>query len=345
MKNSQLPDFGDLSPDIMIQAVEDALDTPFTGLAAPLPSYINRVYEFQAEDATRYIAKFYRPGRWTKAAIEDEHKFVLDCAKDDIPVIAPLPLKNKKTLFEIDNIFFAIFPKRFGRELELSNDANWIRLGTVIARMHNAGALATSEHRLKLHPENTTLNEINLMVENDLLPSQFKTQFRDVCFAIYDEILPMFDGSESIRIHGDCHRGNILERPGEGIMIIDFDDMMTGPPVQDLWLLLPDHVTQCQYQIDLLIEGYEQFRAFDDSSLRLVEPLRAMRIIYFLAWCSRQVDDFKFNSNFPDWGSDSFWRTQIADLHTQLKVIQDTEMMINRKDTPSYGGGRVLTDH
>ena len=345
MNNCKLPDFGDLSPDIMIQAVEDALDIPFTGLAAPLPSYINRVYEFQAEDSTRYIAKFYRPGRWTEAAIEDEHKFVLDCAADDIPVIAPLTLQNGKTLAEIDNIFFAVFPKRFGRELELSNDDNWIRLGTVIARMHNAGARQESENRLHLHPENTTLNEINLMVESDLLPKQFKTQFRDVCYSIYDEIVDLFEDRENIRIHGDCHRGNILERPEEGIMIIDFDDMMVGPAVQDLWLLLPDHVTQCQYQIDLLIEGYEQFRSFDDSSLRLIEPLRAMRIIYFLAWCTRQVDDFKFRTNFPDWGSDSFWRTEIADLHTQLKVIQDTEVVINRKDTPSYGGGRLLTDH
>jgi Ser/Thr protein kinase RdoA (MazF antagonist) len=344
MKNCKLPDFGDLTPDMMIQAVEDALDIPFTSLAAPLPSYINRVYEFQAEDSTRYIAKFYRPGRWTKQAIEDEHVFVLDCAADDIPVVAPLPLASGKTIAEANGVFYAVYPKRFGRELELSNDENWIRLGTVIARMHNAGSLKTSEHRLRLHPENTTIKDINLLLEGGFLPPQFKDPFKNVCFSIYDEITAMFDDAEEIRIHGDCHRGNILERPGEGIMIIDFDDMMVGPAVQDMWLLLPDHVTQCQYQIDLLVEGYEQFRTFDDASLRLIEPLRAMRIIYFLAWCSRQIDDFKFQTNFPDWGSDSFWRTEIADLNTQLKVIQDTEMVINRKDTPTYSG-RVLTDH
>jgi Ser/Thr protein kinase RdoA (MazF antagonist) len=123
MENIKLPDFGDLSPDMMIQAVEDTLSIPFTSLASPLPSYINRVYEFQAEDSTRYIAKFYRPGRWEKEAIEDEQEFVFDCAEADIPVIAPLPSASGQTVFETDEgVFFTIYPKRFGRELELHND-------------------------------------------------------------------------------------------------------------------------------------------------------------------------------------------------------------------------------
>ena len=345
MENIKLPDFGDLTPDRMIQAVEDTLSIPFTSLAAPLPSYINRVYEFQAEDSTRYIAKFYRPGRWEKEAIQDEHEFIFDCANADIPVIAPLPSDSGETVFESDEgVFFAIYPKRFGRELELHNDANWLRLGTVIGRMHNEGAKKDSKHRLKLNPETTTLNDINLLVEGDFVSKNYLEEFKEVSFSIYEEISGIFGDSETIRIHGDCHRGNILERPGEGIMIIDFDDMMIGPPVQDMWLLLPDHLTQCQHEVDLLVEGYEQFRDFDDSMLRLIEPLRVMRIIYFLAWCSRQVDDFKFQSNFPDWGSDAFWRTEIGDLRTQLQIIKDTEMVINRKNSPSYIG-RVLTDH
>ena len=230
-------------------------------LAAPLPSYINRVYEFQAEDTTRYIAKFYRPGRWSREAIEDEHKFVFDCAETDIPVIAPLPSDSGETVFETEEgVCFAVFPKRFGRELELHNDENWLRLGSVIGRMHNVGNMRESNHRLKLHPETTTLNDINLLVEGGFVSKTFQDEFKKVCFSIYEEILPLFGDSEALRIHGDCHRGNILERPGEGIMIIDFDDMMVGPPVQDMWLLLPGHLTQCQHEVDLLVEGYEQFR-------------------------------------------------------------------------------------
>lgn len=344
-KNLKLPDFGDLTPDLMIHALEDVMEIPFTSLAAPLPSYINRVYEFQSEDSTRYIAKFYRPGRWKKEAIEEEHKFVLDCAEADIPVIAPLPSKSGKTVFETDQgVFFAVYPKRFGRELELHNDENWVRLGAVIARLHNAGASSHAESRLKLHPEVTTLSDINILLDGGFVSKTYRDVFKTVCFSIYDEICGVFEDIESIRIHGDCHRGNILERPEEGIMIIDFDDMMVGPPIQDMWLLLPDHLTNCQYEVDLLVEGYEQFRDFDDYMLNLVEPLRAMRIIYFLAWCSRQIDDFKFQSHFPDWGSDSFWRTEIGDLQTQLQIIKDTDIVINRKSMPIYSG-RVLTDH
>jgi Ser/Thr protein kinase RdoA (MazF antagonist) len=115
---------------------------------------------------------------------------------------------------------------------------------------------------------------------------------------------------------------NFLHRPGEGIMVIDFDDMLTGPPIQDLWLLLPDHAVKCRREIQLLLQGYEQFREFDDRTLKLIEPLRAMRIIYFLAWCSRQSSDYKFRTLFPDWGNEIFWQTEIKDLEQQLAVIK-----------------------
>jgi Ser/Thr protein kinase RdoA (MazF antagonist) len=117
------------------------------------------------------------------------------------------------------------------------------------------------------------------------------------------------------------HRANILERPGEGLMIIDFDDMMVGPPVQDLWLMLPEHVHNCRYELDLMLEGYTSLRDFDYKTINLIEPLRAMRIIYFLAWCSTQVKDFNFQQKFPDWGSDAFWRREIVDLQHQVELI------------------------
>ncbi|MFA7231589.1 MAG: phosphotransferase, partial [Victivallaceae bacterium] len=124
-------------------------------------------------------------------------------------------------------------------------------------------------------------------------------------------------------IHGDCHCGNILDRPDEGLMIIDFDDMMTGPPVQDLWLLLPEHIQNSRREFALIVDGYSCIREFDCNTINLIEPLRAMRIIYFLDWCSRQIDDYKFRHNFPDWGTDSFWRREIADLQAQLNLIKE----------------------
>ena len=146
-------------------------------------------------------------------------------------------------------------------------------------------------------------------------------------FRIVDIALTEFEGIDLQRIHGDCHRANILERPDSGLMVIDFDDMVMGPPVQDIWLLLPDHANQSRHEINLILEGYEQFMEFDDRSLRLVEILRAMRLIYFLAWCSTQVGDFRFQTNFPDWGSEQFWQRELSDIEHQYHAILNDERL------------------
>ena len=139
--------------------------------------------------------------------------------------------------------------------------------------------------------------------------------------AILRVLLAKFRDGERIRLHGDCHKGNVLERPGEGLMLIDFDDMLTGPPVQDLWLMLPGPAEECTRELDLLLRGYESLREFDRRSLDQIELLRAMRMIYFLDWCARQRNDRNFRERHPEWGSDSFWRGEIATLAGQLAVI------------------------
>lgn len=318
----ELGSFDNLTPDIMIDAVEQVLERPMSGLAAPLPSYINRVYELQAMDGERLIAKFYRPGRWTYEAILEEHKFVMDCAIDDIPVIAPLVLPDGETIGTTgEGNFFVLYPKRFGREIEINRDEEWRRLGRVVARMHLAGARDDAPSRVRLHPETSTVNDIQLLLDGDFMPAECRSDFIEVTAKIMQNICRLFDDIEYIRIHGDCHRANILERPGEGLMIIDFDDMMTGPPIQDLWLLLPGYAMDCRREIDLVIEGYCDMRDFDDWTVQLIEPLRVMRLIYFLAWCARQSSDLRFKHHFPDWGSRSFWHREIVDLHDQLGRI------------------------
>ena len=317
--------FDNFGPDAMIDAVEAALGKRMSGLAAPLPSYINRVYELQTAGKERVIAKFYRPGRWNREAIEEEHRFVLDCAEDDIPVIAPLTLVDGKTLGETsDGIFFVLYPKKFGREIEIIDDDGWRRIGMVIARIHLAGARRPAADRIILHPLKTTAVEVGQLLDGGFVTPAYCDQFKNIASRMIDIIAPMFEGREYIRIHGDCHRGNILERPDEGLMIIDFDDMMVGPPVQDLWLLLPEHIQNCRYEMSLVLEGYTMMRDFDHDSLKLIEPLRAMRIIYFLDWCSRQIGDFKFQTNFPEWGNDAFWRREVADLNSQLRIIEES---------------------
>ena len=336
-------DFENLTPSGIIEAVETAVGEYLTGLTSPLPSYINRVYELQTESGTRLIAKFYRPGRWGREAILEEHAFTADCAAEDIPVIAPMPLpgsgapmplsgsgapmplSGSGTLAEVDGIYFAVFPKKGGRQFEIISDNDWIRIGRLAGRLHVAGSRRSAETRVRLHPMLSTARDLEYLIDGGFVAPASMKRFRDVTSRILGVITPMFDDMEFLRIHGDMHRGNLIFRPDEGIMLIDFDDMMTAPPVQDIWMLLPDHAHLCHREINLILDGYEQFREFDYRSLKLIEPLRIMRIIYFLAWCARQTADNQFRRNFPDWGTENFWRKEIDDLAHQLEIVQDNQ--------------------
>ncbi|MCU0608448.1 MAG: serine/threonine protein kinase [Chitinispirillaceae bacterium] len=314
--------FDSLTLDLILESVEAALGVRLTGMVSYMSSYINRVCALQTATGDGIVAKFYRPGRWSVDAIREEHDFVLACAEAEIPVIAPLPLVGKSTLGSASGIPFAVYPKRWGRPIEVEDDEMWERLGTVIARMHLAGSQAAAPHRVVLHPEKSLRKDIQDLLDGNFVQGQQLASFTAVCDDILALTAPLFDDVKMIRLHGDCHCGNILNRPGEGLMLIDFDDMATGPPVQDLWLMLPGDVRSSALQLSLMLDGYEQFRDFDRSSLRLVEPLRAMRLIYFLAWCGRQMNDHQFRHHFPKWGTPGFWDQEIADLQDQLQQIK-----------------------
>ncbi len=314
--------FSKLTPDYFLPALEEALGIKLTALARSLPSYINRVYEIQAVDQTAYIAKFYRPGRWSYEALEDEHTFISDCAEVEIPVVCPCMLKNGKTLDMLGEITFTVFPKRAGRQFDMESDENWNRVGTLLGRLHNAGQKRSAPSRLQLSPEKTTRKYVDQLVA-DVVSERWRQNYNDIGTRIIDTISPHFEGHESIRIHGDFHAGNFLHRPDEGLMVIDFDDMMNGPPVQDFWLLLPDLYPASERYLQLLLEGYRKFRDIDPRSPLLIEGLRAMRMIYFTAWCSMQRADNQFQTKFPDWGSEQFWGREVQDLRTQYANIMD----------------------
>lgn len=316
-------DFSRLTPNRLVTAVEQAVGRPFVGFAHPLPSYINRVYELQDGEGTRLIAKFYRPGRWTRAAIEAEHRFVHECAADEIPVVAPLPLASGGTIGDASGILFAVYAKCRGREFEPVGDEDWRRLGRVVARLHAVGARAPAPARVTLRPDEVTREHVRRLLDGGFVGPTCRKAFEQVCTQLLTLIAPLFTDAELIRIHGDCNRGNVLERPETGLVLIDFDDMAMGPPVQDLWMLLPDRADRCPHEIELMLEGYGMFRRLDRRSLRLIEPLRAMRLLHFAAWCSRQVDDPAFTRQFPNWGSDAYWKQQAVDLYEQLEVIVD----------------------
>ncbi|HPI93682.1 MAG TPA: serine/threonine protein kinase [Deltaproteobacteria bacterium] len=316
-------DFEHLTPEVLLDVVEEALGVRMTGLTIPLPSYINRVYELQTRAGERVIAKFYRPGRWSKEAIEDEHRFLADCAEAEIPVVSPLRLPDGETLGNADGTFFALFPKRSGRVFELNSDEDWTRMGSLLGRIHLAGSHRRSRDRITLHPQRSTRADLDFIIRGGFVTPEHRSAFEDLSSKIVERISGLFEGTEFIRVHGDFHRGNLLDRPGEGLMVIDFDDMMEGPPVHDLWLLLPDHAGRSRREIDLILSGYEQFREFDYTSLRLIECLRFMRIVYYLAWCARQAEDYDFRTNHPDWGGDTFWQKELLDMGHQFQVIME----------------------
>lgn len=321
-----LSDFGELTPDVILHAVEGATGKELAGFTHPLNSYINRVYELMESDGTRFIGKFYRPGRWSREAIEEEHRFTIQCAEADIPVVPPVVLPNGSTLGETDDgILFAVFPKRRGREWEPVDDDAWQRLGTLVGRVHAVGAMESAPARTVLHPAESAADSIGELLDGDIVSSKHRAEFAEFAQAAQralDEAFEGFDPHDFLRIHGDCHQGNILHRPDEGLVVIDFDDMATGPAVQDLWMLLPDKVEHCRREINVMLEGYEMFCEFDDAELRLVEPLRLMRMLYFLSWVGRQRGDAGFQRHFPGWGDDAFWRRELAELGRQLAACR-----------------------
>ena len=311
-----------LSPDTVINLAEEALAAPFSNLYRPFNSYINRVFELEQRDGIRRIIKFYRPGRWSKEAILQEHEFLLELSRQEIQVIAPLQLVTGSTLGAYGEIFFALFPKCGGRCLDEYTDDQWLELGRLLGRIHSIGATHGADARVCLGPATSARRQADDIMGSGLVPRQFAKDFAGTVDEILCEIQPLFVDVEMIRLHGDCHFANIIHRPEGAFSLIDFDDMVIGPPVQDLWMLLPGLLEESFVEADLFLEGYEMFRPFDRRTLRLIEPLRAMRYIHYLAWCVYQVVEDGLTRVMDDFGTTVYWNREIKDLKDQLETIK-----------------------
>jgi Ser/Thr protein kinase RdoA (MazF antagonist) len=315
--------FHQLNPELVITLAERELGEPFTNICRPMNSYINRVYELQSREGLGFIAKFYRPGRWSRQGLLDEHEFLLELAAEEVPVIAPCRLRDGGTLGSGEEMHFAIFPKKGGRCSNEFSEEQWLSLGRLLGRVHTVGSLHDYQERPTIHPARSTREHLDYLRQGEFIPTELASNFFRAAEELLKEITPLFEGRRLLRIHGDCHAANIIYRPGESFYLIDFDDCARGPAVQDFWLLLPDLPERSLYEIDLFLEGYESFRPFDRRELGLIEPLRAMRFIHFQAWCAHQAGDL----NGPpsrDWGSDQYWRQELADLEDQLQRIRET---------------------
>ncbi len=315
--------FSQLTPDIILTAVEQAAQVRCTAYCLQLNSYINRVYELQTEDDERLIVKFYRPDRWSLAALEEEHGFVRELADHDLPVVAPITLSSGQTLARHHDIYFAVYPKRSGRFFDEFSTEQWQELGRLIGRMHAIGSRKPCTCRPVLTPDKATAGQVDFLLASKLIPDHLRSSFATTCQTLLELIIPLFSAIKPIRIHGDCHFGNILHRAEESFLLIDFDDLAMGPAVQDFWLLLPGYKDECPVEIENFIDGYETFRPFSRAELSLIEPLRAMRYIHFIAWCAHQAHDINAAENLvPGWGDENYWRQEIDDLKSQIARIR-----------------------
>ena len=320
--DSQQADFAHLTPEHVLDLVEDAMGQLCSGLCRPLTSYINRVYELEWQTGERIVAKFYRPGRWSVDALQDEQDFLAELTADELPVIPPLPGTDGSLLHSHNGYHFAVFPKRGGRALDEPNEKQWLETGRLLGRVHVVGSRHDTRDRIVMRPDFSTEDHIQYLLDTHLQRPDLHDRFAETVDPILDLIEPLFEDLTYLRIHGDLHRNNMLWRPGEPLSLIDFDDMAEGPAVQDIWMLLPGRADDANRELQLFLEGYETFRPFWHGELRLIEPLRFMRMIHFLAWCGHQEEDGGFARLSPDWGSESFWQTEISDLRKQGEVIR-----------------------
>ena len=293
-----------LTPDRVLDAVEVG-GLRCTGRCLPLRAFENRVYEVELEDERRLVVKFYRPGRWSRETILDEHAFLADLTAAEVPAVAPIDLGIGGTLSEIEGIYYAAFPRVRGRSLDELDAENRRRIGRTIGRMHAVGASREAPHRPRLDVERYISEPLEILMASGFIPEGLAPRYRDVAVRIADAAAKALLTARVQRIHGDLHWGNILWTPDP--LLVDFDDCLVGPPVQDLWLLARGNSEEARKLREDLLEGYELFREFDRSTLALCEPLRAMRIIYMSGWIARRWDDPSFPVAFPTFRDHRYW--------------------------------------
>lgn len=325
--------FYSLTPDKILTAFEKSTGLRATGRNLALNSMENRVYEIEIEreEQTRAprhenyrILKFYRPGRWSAAQIAEEHQFLAELVAHEIPVVAPEKMLNGETIGKLpdSDILFTVFRKAPGRSPDELMDDQLAMVGRLLARLHNVGAAKKFKERAQLTPTTYGLANLEYLLSHDIVPADIRESYGNLVTAICSLIEPLFKGIHTYRIHGDCHFGNILWGE-QGPFWVDFDDCLTGPAVQDLWLVVPGRDEYALQQRGQVLEAYEQMRPFDRQELQLIEPLRALRFIHFTAWIARRWEDPAFPRVFPYFGSAQYWRDQVGDLREQLSLIRE----------------------
>ncbi|WXL26356.1 serine/threonine protein kinase [Ectopseudomonas mendocina] len=319
--------FAALTPDLVLDAVE-SLGFLSDARVLALNSYENRVYQVGIEGEQPLIAKFYRPGRWSDAAIREEHAFSMELAECEVPVVAPVSLEDE-TLFSYSGFRFALFPRRGGRAPEPGNMDQLYRLGQLLGRLHGVGSFKPFEHREHLKVSNFGHESLATLLDGNFIPQSLLPAYESVARDLLKRLDELFASHpcQSIRLHGDCHPGNLLCR-GDSFHIVDLDDCRMGPAIQDLWMMLAGERHERLSQLAELVEGYQEFHDFNPRELVLIEGFRALRLMHYSAWLARRWDDPAFPMSFPWFGTERYWGEQILTLREQIAALDEEPLRL-----------------
>ena len=320
-----MQDFFSLTPDALLDAVEAALGggARATGRTYTLNSLENRVYDLELEEGRRVVAKFYRPGRWSRAAILQEHALLAELVEAEVPVVAPLPLTSGSTLMALPSgILFAVFPRVVGRCLQELDEPQLLQIGRLLGRLHNVAAAQPAAERPLLTPRTYGEPALAALLASGFIDEHIKPNYERTARALLAAAEPLWNGVAQHRLHGDCHLGNLLWQDSRPFFL-DFDDLVTGPAVQDVWMVVRGRDDDAVRQRELLLTGYQQMRDFDRRTLHLIEPLRGLRLIHYASWVARRFTDPIFPRTFPQFPTSAHWASELQALQETLACITE----------------------
>lgn len=320
--------YDDLGPATVLDAVE-SLGLECDGYLLPLNSYENRVYQIGLEERTPMVGKFYRPGRWSDEAILEEHAFTLELRERDLPVVAPETF-NGTTLHHYRGYRFALFPRQGGRLPELESEQARLWLGRFLGRLHLVGGMRPFSARPTLTVEDFGHRPVRYIREQGLIPGGLEASYASIAADVLERVEAAFERAGAytpVRVHGDCHPGNILWTD-DGPHFVDLDDALNGPAIQDIWMLLSGDRAEMTFQLDQILEGYEDFASFDPRELHLVEALRTLRMLRFSYWLALRWNDPAFPRAFPWFGSERYWEEQILTLREQAALLDEPPLQL-----------------